>query len=887
LLEQPVQAFEMPKPDDLDRELQNHLDLEAEELRAQGLSAPEARRLAHLTLGNQTAIKETVFEMNPVHTVDSLGRDIQQALRVIRLNPRYSTTLIAILAVCLGANMAVFSIVYSVLLRPLPVPEADQIVLMANRYPKAGAGESGQSAAGDYYDRMRAVTAIQDHAMYDFAFQVLEGEPASERIRGMAATPSLFRLLRISPKMGRTFAEAEGEPGHLEVVVLSHSLWRGRYGADPSIVGRQIRMGGRPFTVIGVMPEDFLFVDPEVRFWTPLVFNAEEKQAHHNNNWYNIGRLRSGSTIEQVQAQVNAVNAANLETAGPLRELLVNTGFETRVTPLKEYLIRDARSAIEMLWLGAILVLLIGALNVAGLVVARTTSRRREIGTRLALGASFKRLGAQVVVENLVLSLLAGVGGLAVAYVTISALTIARLNQFPRAAEVRVDAVTVVFGLAAAVTAGLVVAAFSLSHISRLGIGSALADFSRTSTAGRRSGYVRKGLVIAQVGFAFVLLMGSAIVLASFRELLRVQPGFDIDGILTASTLAPSSRYAKPADLESVMERSLAEVRSIPGVTQAGATSAIPLQATFNDSVILPEGYTARAGESVISPLHIVATPGYFEAMGIRLVAGRYFDKRETAASQKVVIIDQQLASRFWPGQNAVGRRMHQPSEPDLKTGPATAWLTVIGVVNSIRMKTLAGAPNEAGAYYFPAAQSPIRTFTLAIRTQGHPESVISSVRAAMQRVDPLLALYEVQSMNQRVDASLASRRAALTLSMAFGAVSLLLASIGLYGVLSYLFMQRRREIAVRMAIGCTPAQAFSLFVREGSLLAGTGIVLGALAAFLGRDIAEKFAYGVKPFDPPVVGMVLVTLLVVTLLATALPARQAARVDPASALAGL
>jgi hypothetical protein len=309
---------------DIDRELKNHIDLEAEDLAAGGLPAAEARRAAHLALGNTTSIKEAIYEMDPARLLDAAIRDAQLALRSIRLNPKYSITLITILAVCLGANMAVFSIVYSVLLRPLPVPESDQIVLMWNRYPKAGGGESGWSAAGDYFDRIRGVTAMNDHAMFNYAYQVLESQADSERIRGMVATPSLFKLLRVTPALGRTFDEAEGEPGAGPTVILSHALWRNRFAADRAVIGRQVRMGGRPFTVVGVMPEGFLFCDPDVRFWMPLVFSAAQKQTHHSNNWFNIGRLRPGATVAQAQSQVNAINATNLETAGDLREMLVN-----------------------------------------------------------------------------------------------------------------------------------------------------------------------------------------------------------------------------------------------------------------------------------------------------------------------------------------------------------------------------------------------------------------------------------------------------------------------------------------------------------------------------------------------------------------------------------
>jgi predicted permease len=484
------------------------------------------------------------------------------------------------------------------------------------------------------------------------------------------------------------------------------------------------------------------------------------------------------------------------------------------------------------------------------------------------------------------LALAGGAVGLVFAHVLTSSLVAVGLDQFPRATEVRVDAITAAFGLAGAMAAGLIIAAVSILHLSRLSVSGALADFSRSSTASRRVGISRKVLVAAQVAVAFVLLMGSAVLLASFRELLRVAPGFDTEGILTASTLAPSARYAGAPQLASLMNRYIAEVRSIPVVVSAGATNAIPLQPIFNHNVIVPEGYVTRAGEAVVSPIQVVATDGYMETMGIRLSAGRYFDQRDTASSQPVILIDKQLAGRFWPGQDAVGRRMYTPSGRNTTQADAnTRWLTVVGVVENARMEGLASAANEPGVYYFPGSQAPLRSFTLAIKTRGEPESVAPAVRAALGRIDPLLAMFDVQTMQQRISSSLASRRTALTLSLAFGAISLLLASVGLYGVLSYLFVQRRREFAVRIAVGCTPGQAFRLFLHEGAILTGAGLVLGGTAAFASRSIADKFAYGVKPFDPVVLGLVVLTLAAVAFLATALPALQAARVDPAAALA--
>ena len=820
-----------------------------------------------------------------MNVIESLSRELRHGVRSIRMNARYSAMIVLTLAVCIAAKTAIFSVVHSVLLRPLPGPNADQILLMANRYPKTGVGETAWSAGGDYYDRMSQVTALQNQAMFNTTSRILETGSTAERLAGMVVTASFFRLVPVAPQHGRTFEDIEGEIGNEFKVILSHGLWQRLYAADPGVIGRDIRLSGRPHTVVGVMPESFLFFSPEVRFWIPLAFTPEQKQGRHSNNWFNVGRLKAGATIQQVQSQVNALNASNLERFPQMREALINAGFETRVLPLKDYLVRDLKGALHLLWVGAGLVLLVGALNAAGLVVARTSARTKEMGTRLALGAGLGRLANQIIAENIALSAAGGSLGLGLALALVRSLTAIGLNQFPRSGEVRIDGTVVIFALVISLLAGLTIALFSIGHLSRLNVSGALSHSSRSSTGGRRAGSVRKGLVVAQVGLTFVLLSGAALLLASFRELLRARPGYETEGVLTASTSAPSATYRGAAELNALMTRSLDAIRSIPGVVSAGATSSIPLSGSYSDSVILAEGYLMKPGESVVAPVYIGVTPGYFEAMGIRLLRGRYFDDRDTENSRPAIIIDKGLAQKFWTGHDPIGRRMFQPSGPDLTRSDAnTRWLTVVGVVDSVRMKNLAGTDNEAGAYYFPFSQSRPRNFTFSVKTHSEPAGLAPALRTAMYKVDPLLTLFDVRTMAERASVSLGSRRAALTLSLGFGAISLFLASVGLYGLLSYLLAQRRREIGIRMAVGSTPSAIFRLFLKEGAILVSIGVVSGVVAAVIARGAAERFLYGVRPLEPTVLGLVALLLGAIALLAIAGPARQAAQVDPAVAL---
>lgn len=810
---------------------------------------------------------------------------LRLAIRSLRLNHRYSVIIVLTLAVCIGATSGIFAIVDSVLLRPLPGSDTDQIVLMGNRYLRAGAGETAWSAGGDYYDRKAHVSGLKDQAMFNRTFRILETNNSAEQVVGMVATPSLFRLLRVSPERGRVFEDAEGETGNELKVILSHDLWRSRYAGDPGIVGREIRLSGRAYTVVGVMPEGFLFFDPDVRFWIPLAFTSEQRQARHSNNWFNVGRLMPGVTVAQVQSQVNALNAQNLERFPQMREVLINAGFETKVMSLKEFLIRDIRGSLRLLAGAALLLLLIGALNAAGLVVARTSAQRKELGTRLALGAGVGRLAAQIVMENLTLAVLGGILAPAIAFALLAALKVTGLNDFPRANEVHLDGTAVLFSIAISILTGLAISMLSIAHLTKLNVNTALADLSRSSTGRRSIAVFRRGLVVGQIALTFVLLATAVLLLASFRELLRVQPGYEINAVLTASTTAPASRYPGADELNALMTRCLRSVRGIPGVISAGATSAIPLGGNFNDSVILAEGYAMKPGESVISPHYIGVTPGYFDAMGIRLLWGRGFADRDTANSLPVIIIDRKLADKFWPRMNPVGRRMYQPSSADvMKTDEKTRWLTVVGVVESVRMQDLAGTGNEAGAYYLPYSQSVPRNFTLALKTRAGTLPPTAAFRGVMADVDPLLALFDVRTMAERAAASLASRKAVLILSLSFGSLSLFLAAVGLYGLLTYLVTQRRREIGIRMAVGCTPSRIFRLFMNEVVLLTGIGTVCGLGVAAAGHAATQKLLYGVRPMEPLVLGITTGVLVFIAFLATALPAWQAARVNPAITL---
>jgi predicted permease len=814
--------------------------------------------------------------------MDAFLLDVKYGARSLWRDKGFALTVLLTFAVCIAANAALFAIVNSVILRPLPVADAHSILIFSNDYPNAGVSGSNNSASGDYYDRLREMTVFESQAMFRPRNQTVELNGSPQQIRAMLVTPSWFHLLRVSPVIGRPFTEEEGEIGREQEVILSHGLWEELYGGDKSVLGRTLRISGRPFTIVGVMARNFNFIEPEVRLWMPLAFTAEEKTVHHSNNWYHIGRLKPGATLQQAQAQVNALNNENLERFPQMKELLINAGFHTTVKPLQDMLTAGVKGTLYLLWGGAFLVLLIGGLNIANLALARLAMRRKQIATRIALGASRAQLVRQLMLENLGLALLGGIGGIALGAGVLRGLNAIGLEHFPRANEVHMDGTVVLVSLALSLAAGLFVGLFPLAGISKIGINDALHEESRTGTGGKKSRRVRQLLVTAQVGFAFTLLMGAGLLLASFRLLLQVDPGFHPDGVVSASVALPRAKYSKPEDLRGFMNRALPALRAIPGVSYAGATDAIPLGGNHDDSVILAEGYQMKPGESLISPLNITVTPGYFQALGISMIRGRAFNERDNETAPRVIIVDERLARHFWPNSDPIGRRMYFPSDSKdlLKIDEHTVWFTVVGVARDLRYENLDDSGAIVGAYYMPHAQQPAGNFTFALKTGGDEAAAVRAMRTEISRLDPDLALFDVHSMAERIDLSLSSRRTSMLLANAFGGVALFLASLGIYGVLAYLVAQRTREIGIRVALGSTQGGILRLVLREGFKLVAMGFVLGiAGAASLQKAVATQI-YGVRPYDPLVLGGVMALLAGIALVACAVPARRAMGVDP-------
>jgi predicted permease len=821
--------------------------------------------------------------------MDALRQDLIYAFRVLRKDRAYAAAVILTLAICLGANTAIFTVVRSVLLRPLPYPESDRLVSSFDGFPGAGVERAGTSVP-NYVDRRAMTDVFSEAALYQWSgYRVGEGTQA-EGVSAMNVTPSFFQVLGAQPSSGRLFAEADGTPGKNKVTVLSHTFAARQPAGIHGVVGSRLRLNGEVYDVVGVLPESFSFLSPEVRVFVPLAFKPDElaESARYSQNHELVMRLAPGVTLARAQAQVDAQNARDIERAGPLKAVLVNAGYRTTLLPLEADIVRNVRAALQMLWGGVVFVVLIAAVNIANLSLVRANGRMKELATRNAIGAASRRLAKQLIAEATVLMILGASLGLGLGLAALDAIEWIGFTDLPRAHEIRLDGVVLAMTLAPALLLGVVVGAVPALQLTRVSLSSVLNEEGRSGTSGRTAKYVRRSLVVAQVALAFVLLMGAGLLLASFERLLGVNPGFVPEQVLTGRVSPLATRYPDDAALRSYASRALARVRAVPGVESAGLSSFLPFSWDGSSSVIIPEGQSLKATESVVSPSQLYVSPGYLEALKVPLKRGRLFTDSDTSEAPRVVVIDEQLANLFWPNQDPVGRRMYLPDSPEdvVKPGPKVTWLRVVGVVGAVKLKGLedGGENARAGAYYQAYAQAPTRGIGWGIRSRGDAASITAAVQQALAEVDPEVRMTDVFTMSARVDRSLNSRRAPMFLSLGFGGVALLLAAVGLYGVLAYHVNQRTREIGIRMALGSQPSGILRLVLGEGTLLVALGLSGGLAGALALRSAIAAQLYGVGPLDPAVMVGTVAILAATSFIACLGPALRAARVSPIVAL---
>jgi predicted permease len=881
-----------------------------DELRAGGLSDEEAwaavldqggdwEELGRELLDAEPALTRFTGRYRPVREearplivsslVASVGSglmgDVRAGLRLLWRDKAFTATVVLTLGICLGANAAIFSVVHAVLLQSSPIPDADRIVGVGDVYPTITPNDILASDVPSYFDRLAAVPALEDQAMFTFWYDTIVIDGTAEELRGMRATPSLFRLLRVPPALGRTFTDAEGELGPEHRIILSHGLWQRLYGGDPNVIGRDLRLGwtGKPYTIVGVMPAGFEFFQQAgdghsnagrkgVQFWIPLAFTPAQKSdaARTRYGFFHVGRLAPGATLEQAQAQIDALHAQIVARFPQFR--LAELGMRTVVTPLHEALTRQVRRPLYLLWAAAGFVLVIGAINIANVAIARSTARARELATRLALGAGRVQLMRQLVIEALVPALLGGAAGIAVGRGILVALSSTGIENLPNGEDVSLNTVVVLWIGALALLTGIIIGAMPALAIGPRTLSRGLIDGGRAVAGGRAPRLLRRGLAVAQVALALVLLVGAALLLTSFQHLLQVDTGFRAAHVTTATIFPPPSRYPDDNAVIALTDRVLEAVRAIPAVESAGVTSNIALSGFASPSTVSVDQREPAPGEAAVIPSVVAISSGYFESLGTPLLRGRFFDERDRPDSLRVAIVDERLAARLWPNDDPLGKRLYRGN-----AGP----YTVVGIVGEIRFEGLAARAESTGTAYFPHTQAPPlgRLRWIAIKTAGDDAAIVADVRTALAGIDPELPLADIQTMTERTSRSLAAPRLAVTLAGLCGAVALLLSMVGVYSVLAYLVVRRRREIGIRMALGSTVAGVFRLVFGEGLALVSIGLLLGLGGAVALGRVLESQLYGVQPNDPLILTSVAAATAVIALLACVAPAVRAARVD--------
>jgi putative ABC transport system permease protein len=802
----------------------------------------------------------------------TLLKDIRYGLRGLMKHPGFTVIAILTLALGIGANTAIFSVVNAVVLRPLPYYEPDRLVMLL------GARESNQEQPAsfadfnDFKNQTKTLnTIVGVSPLWSFAL-IGEGEP--EQIQGLFASADVFQMLGVVPQYGRVFLPEEDRAGGTPVVIVSHGLWQRRYGADPSLVGKTLNLSGTQATVIGILPAGFQFLEPTAEVWMPLQQNQFATSARNVRLLSMVGRLNPNVKPEQAAAELSTI-AGQLAAQYPD----TNSNIGLRLVPLHEQTIASVRPALQLLFGAVGLVLLIACANVVNLMLVRGTARRKEIAVRAALGASRLRLIRQLLTESITLSLFGGAGGVLLATWGVKALLAVNPFSLPRANNIGIDAVVLAFTLAASFITGIVFGLAPAWQALKLDLHTTLKEGGRNAAPESGQRRLSNLLVIAEMAMAMVLLIGAGLLIKSFVRLLEVKPGFVTDNILTMQISLPNASYAQAARRIAFMQQLETNLKGLPEVMSVGFVTRLPLMSSLNNvtTFLTIEDRPVPVGERPEIDFRR-ASPGYFQAMGIPLLSGRLITEQDIANNSGYVLINEVMARRFWPGEDPVGKRISTATS----TGQQTQWSTIVGVVGSVRHLGLDVEPRPE-IYYHTSSVPPFGP-VLVVRTTGDPLRLISGVRAKIREIDPNLPIARVSSMEQLVAQSVAQRRFGMFLLGMFALFAVLLAGVGIYGVMSYSVSQRTQEIGVRMALGARSNDVLRMIVGHGMSLTLFGVGIGLAGAFALTRLMTRLLFQVTPTDALTFASVSLAVIVVALLACYVPAHRATKVDPLVAL---
>ena len=806
--------------------------------------------------------------------MNSILRDIRFGARNLLKRPGSTLVALLTLALGIGVNAAIFSVVDSILLRPLPFKDSERVVSIWEQGLGQGVSQN-EVAPANFFDLRSQTNSFEGIGAHGPQDVNLTGDGEPERLNGELVTSNVLSILGVDPALGRTFLANEDQLGQHRVVVLSDALWQRRFNRDPSIVNRNIILNGESFTVVGVMPRGFFFPLRETELWLPWAMEPEQASGRGDHYLRLVARLKPGTTLNQASAEVDSIGR-RLANEYPK----TNEGLSFIVNSLHQDYVGDLRSPILIMFAAVGLVLLIACANVANLLLTQATTRRKEIAIRIALGARRWTIVRQLLVESLLIASTGGVLAVLGALWGVTALAKLLPDSLSKLQNVGVDARVLVFTFGVSVLTALVFGGVPALLAARAKPGETLSDVARDSAGGTAGRHVRRILVVSEVALAVVLLAGAGLLIRTFQLLRQVNTGFSTDNVLTMKMVLPMPKYAKPEVRRAFYDEVLRRVDELPGIESAGMITFLPLSFSGMNFSFSIEGQASPGDMKLPFALYRVVSPDYFRTMGIQLQRGRFFNAHDAPDSQPVIMVSRQLAERYWPGEDPTGKR--------LKIGPLDSpnpWLTVVGVVNDVRQAGLYGDPRmDLYAPYAQDRRAFIAPRDLVLRTKGDAASVTSAVRQAVWSVDKDQPVTNVRTMDQVFAAAISQERFQALLLGLFAALALVLACVGLYGVISYSVAQRTHEIGVRMALGARPRDVLKLVLRQGMGLTIVGLIVGIAAGLLATRVLSDMLFGVTARDPLTFVGVPALLLLVAFLACYIPARRATRIDPLVAL---
>jgi putative ABC transport system permease protein len=871
---------------EMDEEMRFHLDMEARRLTNTGVREGDARRRARRDFGGVERHKDGTRDERGASGFFDLWSDVRFALRSLGHRPGLTIAATLTLAIGIGAASAVFGVVKTVLLAPLPYDQPDRVVAVWSAWK----GFDQTWLSYDEWEGWKArVTAFADIGLYSDGATTIDGD-SPERVRSGSLQSNVFPILGVRLERGRGFSADEDRPGGPRVAVLSHELWERRFGADPSIVGKQIQISGAATTIVGIAPAGFEMpldyaAGERTDVWFPLATDAANEGAvpgpafpkgGASHGFYAVARLAPGATVLAANAQLRTI-VADLEKFG----YMANVGFHAFAVPIEEQITGRVRPVLLVVFGAVVLVLLIACANVAGLLLVRGETRRRELAVRVALGAGAGRLARLLIAESALLAALGGGAGVLLATITVRLLRANAPSGLPRLAQTSIDWSVLTFAIAIAVVTALLTGALPLAHATRLAPAGELREGGRGATMGRARLRWRQLLVAVEIALAVVLVAGAGLMIRTVRNLLTIDPGFRPEGVVTMRISTPSIWYADSVRVVAFWDDVQRRVAALPGVKRNAAVRLLPLASEMGDWGLRIEGYTPPPNQGAPGDWQVV-TPGYFEVMGLTLREGRVFTSGDDMRAPLAMIVNHAFAQQYFAGRRALGGRVR------IGGSDSTHSYTIVGVVDDVRHNTLVGTVKPQ--FYATLAQfalapgSTRRSMSLVVRTDGDPKALVPGVRSAVKEVDPRLAVSEVRTMREIVDAAIGGQRFAMETLGVFGLVALLLSAIGIFGIVSQVVASRVHEFGIRAALGATPNDLMAIGLRSGLRQAGAGLIVGTVAALLLTRVLHTLLQGVTPTDPLTFVAVVAVTGVVAVAASLAPARRAARIDPNVAL---